>query len=211
MKTEDLVALLARRAGPAPQALVARRAALAAAAGLLLSAGAAIATLGLNPGLAGMGGALVVKLAYVLGVIVGASWLFERLARPAAPAGPAILATALVLLTMALVAATALAGADGATRVALLLGRSWGSCSWRVAALSVAPFVATFWAMRSLAPTRPRAAGFVAGLLAGGLGALGYALYCSERSPLFVLVWYTAGMSIPALVGAWLGPRLLRW
>jgi hypothetical protein len=67
------------------------------------------------------------------------------------------------------------------------------------------------WALRGLAPTRPRWAGFAAGLFAGSLGALGYALYCPELSPLFVLVWYTAGVLLPAALGALLGPLLLRW
>lgn len=211
MKTEELVAMLARQAGPAPQRFVAGRVAMAGAVGLLLSAGAALSTLGLNPGLTGMGGALLVKLAYVVGVTASASWLFERLARPGTSVRSAILFSALVLLAMSLVAAASVAGTDSGARLDLLLGRSWRSCPWRVAALSLVPLVAALWTMRGLAPTRPRAAGFVAGLLAGGLGALGYALYCPERSALFVLVWYTAGMLIPAVAGALLGPRLLRW
>jgi hypothetical protein len=44
MKTEELVAMLARQAGPAPQGIVAGQVAAAGAVGLLLSAGAAIAT-----------------------------------------------------------------------------------------------------------------------------------------------------------------------
>lgn len=77
--------------------------------------------------------------------------------------------------------------------------------------LSAPALAAVLWAMRGLAPTRPRTAGFAAGLLAGSLGALGYALYCPELSPLFVLVWYTLGILIPAGLGALLGPLLLRW
>lgn len=211
MKTEELVAMLARQAGPAPQAFVAVHLAVAVATGLLLSAGAAIATLGLNPGLSSMGGALVVKLGYVVGMIVGAAWLFERLARPAVSARPAIRISVLVVLAMSALALAALGSADEGSRLGLLIGRSWESCGWRVAALSGGPLVMALWAMRSLAPTRLHAAGFAAGLLAGGLGALGYALYCPERSPLFTLVWYTAGMLIPAALGALLGPRVLRW
>lgn len=211
MKTEELVVMLARRAGPVPQGVVAGRVAMAGVAGMLLSAGAAIATLGLNPSLASMGSALVVKLGYVAGMIAGVAWLFERLARPAVSARPAIMVTALVVLVMSALALAALGSADEGARLGLLLGRSWKSCLWRVAALSVAPLLMALWAMRGLAPTRLRAAGFAAGLLAGGLGALGYALYCPERSPVFILVWYTAGMLIPAVLGALLGPKLLRW
>ena len=70
---------------------------------------------------------------------------------------------------------------------------------------------AAFWALRGLAPTRPRAAGLAAGLLAGAVGATGYALSCSELSMAFVAIWYTLGIALAGGLGALLGPRLLRW
>jgi hypothetical protein len=77
--------------------------------------------------------------------------------------------------------------------------------------LSLPALAAAFWAVRGLAPTRLRAAGFAAGLLAGSLGAFGYALSCPEVSPAFVAVWYTLGIGLTGAVGAGLGPRVLRW
>ena len=50
-----------------------------------------------------------------------------------------------------------------------------------------------------------------AGLLAGALGALVYALHCPEMATPFLAVWYVVGMAIPTVLGAILGPRLLRW
>ena len=211
MKTEQLVDLLARQAGPAPRHVVETRLALAVTLGLLASVGAAAGVLGLNTALADMGMALLAKLGYVAGLAGGAVWLAGRVARPGARWQAPARATALVLLGMTLLALSRLATTHEGERLALLLGRSWTSCPWRVAALSVPALVATLWAMRGLAPTRPRLAGFTVGLLAGALGALGYALYCTEVSPLFVLVWYTLGMLVPAGAGALLGPRLLRW
>ena len=61
------------------------------------------------------------------------------------------------------------------------------------------------------ATTRPVAAGAAAGLLAGALGALGYALACAELALPFVAAWYTLGVLMTAALGAALGPRLLRW
>ena len=49
MKTDTLIDLLARGAGPAPRAVAARRLSPAAIAGLLLSAWAAIAVFGAIP------------------------------------------------------------------------------------------------------------------------------------------------------------------
>jgi hypothetical protein len=43
------------------------------------------------------------------------------------------------------------------------------------------------------------------------LGASGYALACPEASPAFVAVWYSLGVLLTGLLGAALGPRLLRW
>ena len=50
-----------------------------------------------------------------------------------------------------------------------------------------------------------------AGRLAGGVGALVYTLHCPELEAPFLGVWYVIGMAIPAVIGAALGPRLLRW
>lgn len=211
MKTEQLVELLARRAGPAPRHAVERRIAMAASLGAVASAAGAIGALGLNAGLADMGSALAVKMAYVVALMLSAAWFVDRTARPGTPWRRALWSVAAVVIAMALLAFTVWTQAAEAQRLDLLLGRSWASCPWRVATLSVPALAAALWALRGLAPTRPRWAGFAAGLLAGSLGALGYALYCPELSPLFVLVWYTAGVLIPAALGALLGPSLLRW
>lgn len=55
------------------------------------------------------------------------------------------------------------------------------------------------------------AAGFNAGLMAGSMGAMGYALVCPDVSAAFVTVWYSLGIQLPGLVDALLGPWLLRW
>lgn len=211
MRTEQLVDMLARQSGPAPRWVVETRLVVAVAAGALASAVAASSALGLNPELSGMGSALAVKIAYVAGLLLGAAWLAERVSRPGAALRSAAWTLAVVVLAMAAFAFVVMAQTPDSTRLDLLLGRSWASCPWRVAALSVPALGAVIWAMRGLAPTRPRAAGFAAGLLAGSLGAMGYALYCPELSPLFVLAWYSLGILIPASAGAVLGPRLLRW
>ena len=211
MRTEQLVDVLARQAGPAPRHAVERRIAVAAGLGAIASALGAIGTLGLNAGLADMGLGLATKLAYVVGLLLAAAWFADRVSRPGTPwrrAGWNVLA---VVLVMTVLAAAFWALAPSTERLSLLLGRSWASCPWRVAMLSVPALAAVLWAMRGLAPTRPRTAGFAAGLLAGSIGALGYALYCPELSPLFVLVWYTLGILVPGAVGAVLGPWLLRW
>lgn len=211
MKTDQLIDLLVTQAGPAPRHVVQARLSAAMGLGALLSGVTALVALGLNPGLFAMGSALVVKLSFVAGLMLGAAWLADRASRPATSWRGAASALLVVMIAMTAFAAAAVSATAEDQRQALLLGHSWASCTWRVAALSLPAFVAVIVAMRDLAPTRPRLAGFAAGLLAGCLGALSYMLYCVELSPLFVLVWYTLGILAPAVAGGALGPRLLRW
>lgn len=77
--------------------------------------------------------------------------------------------------------------------------------------MSLPALAAALWALRGLAPTRPRHAGFAAGLLAGAVRACGYALACTESSPAFIAAWYTLGILLTGCLGAALGPRVLRW
>lgn len=212
MKTEAWVELLARGAGPAPRAVAARRLAPAALGGLLCSALLAASLIGLLPASAYDAAYPWVKLAYTGTLAVAACWLAARAARPAAataPAGLAVLAVVLVMVVLA-VAMLVLRTAPG-SRAEALMGASWLVCPFAVLVLSLPALGLAFWAMRGLAPTRLRMAGFAAGLLAGAVGAFGYALACPESSAAFVAVWYTLGIGLSGLLGAALGQRLLRW
>jgi hypothetical protein len=77
--------------------------------------------------------------------------------------------------------------------------------------LSLPALAGALWVLRSLAPTRPRAAGFAAGLFAGAAGAFGYAFACVEESAAFIALWYSLGIALAGALGALLGPRVLRW
>lgn len=211
MKTDTLIDLLARGAGPAPRALAARRLSPAALVGLLVSAGAAIYWFGAIP--TGMFATAVpwTKMVYAGALALAAAWLTARLSRPAASVMRPRRALLAVLTIMALVGAMSLIAEPSGARMQALLGSSWSTCPWSVLLLSLPALAASLWAVRGLAPTRPRAAGFAAGLLAGAVGAFGYALSCPEASPAFVAVWYTLGIALTGAVGAVLGPRVLRW
>jgi hypothetical protein len=211
MKTDTLIDLLARGAGPAPRAVAARRLSPAAIAGLLLSAGAAIAVFGVIP--SGMFATATpwMKMVYAGAMAWAAGWLTARMSRPASSFARPKAAAVAVVLAMAAWGAASLMSIPSGSRLGAVLGHSWLSCPWSVLALSLPALVAALWAVRGLAPTRPRAAGFAAGLMAGSVGAFGYALSCPEASPAFVAVWYTLGIALTGAVGAVLGPRVLRW
>ncbi|MBA3597930.1 MAG: DUF1109 domain-containing protein [Methylibium sp.] len=211
MKTDHLIEMLARGAGPAPQAVAARRLIPVGVLGVLTSAALALALMGPFPREMLDTPAPWIKLAYAGLLALAAAWLTARLARPVSrPAIPARLIAAVVLV-MAALGASAWATTPEAERLAALFGSSWVACPWNVLALSMPALAGALWALRELAPTRPRAAGCAAGLLAGALGAGGYAFACPETSAVFVAVWYSLGIGLAAGVGAFLGPRVLRW
>lgn len=211
MRTDELIGLLAQGAGAAPRGVVRRRIAAALAFGLAAAVAGAYALLGFIPSALFALPAPWFKLAYAAAMAAAAVWLASRLARPAARSeAPALLAGA-VALAAGLTGLLAWQASTPETRMAGLLGHSWWECPWFVLSLSLPALGALLWALRGLAPTRPRAAGFAAGLLAGALGAGGYALACNELAVSFVAAWYTLGMLMSGLLGALLGPRLLRW
>ena len=211
MKTETLIEMLARDAGPAPRALVVRRLAPAALAGLVASGAIAVGILGPIPASMFASHVPWTKIVYGGALALGTGWLTARLARPAAAAdGPSGLTLAVIVAMMALGAASLWSEPAG-LRLPALLGRSWKTCPFSVLALSLPALAAALWALRGLAPTHPVAAGAAAGLLAVSIGAIGYALYCPEAAIAFIAVWYTAGILLTGLLGAALGPVLLRW
>ena len=140
-----------------------------------------------------------------------AGWLTARLSRPVARLAPPVRAVVAVAAVMGLLGALAWAATPTALRPAAAMGHSWQACPLYVLALAMPVLAGLLWTLRGLAPTRPGAAGGAAGLLAGALGAAGYALVCSEDSATFIALWYSAGIALTGLLGAVLGPRILRW
>jgi hypothetical protein len=93
----------------------------------------------------------------------------------------------------------------------LFVGTTYMSCIMAITIASVPVLVATLWAYREMAPTRPALAGMLAGLSSGAAAAVAYALYCPETTASFLLAAYTPAALAPAIVGWLLGPQLLRW
>lgn len=211
MKTTELIDVLAADAGPAPRGVAARRLTPALTLGLLISVAAALLVLGPIPAALWADVGPWLKLTYAGGLAAGAAWLTARLGRPVARTRGPLMVLLLVAAAMALLGLVAVAAAPAGERLAAVLGHSWASCPTNVLLLALPTLAGAFWALRGLAPTRPRAAGLAAGLLAGSVGAFGYALSCTELSAAFVAVWYSLGIGLAGVLGAVLGPWLLRW
>jgi hypothetical protein len=93
--------------------------------------------------------------------------------------------------------------------------RLWGgnpfACFASVLLLSLPILAGALITLRHGAPTRPRAAGAMAGLLAGGVAAALYTLHCPEDSLLFIAAWHVPAILTVSLLGAGLATRVLRW
>ena len=213
MRTDDLIERLSGVLEPVPKAQVMRVLGLGMGTGALLSALLMMATIGIRADLIeAMGGsAFWLKFTYTLVVAALGLMMVDRLARPDGAAGRYALLIAVPFLVMAGLAANQFLPADAATRHALIMGHSARVCSILIAALALPLFAGLFWALRQLAPTRLTEAGAAAGLLAGSAAASIYAFHCTESTPTFILLWYSAGILATALLGAALGRFLLRW
>jgi len=213
MKTDDWIAMLATGAQPVPAHALERRLFAALVAGGAGAATLMLLVFGLRPELAQMAALPMFwgKLGFASALAAAGLALLRRMARPGMPLGHALLWLAVPPLVLWAMALGALWQVPAAERMPLILGSTWRTCPFNIAALSVPAFVAGFWALKGAAPTRLAWAGAGAGLLAGALGALVYALHCPEMATPFLAVWYVVGMAIPTALGAILGPRLLRW
>lgn len=212
MKTEELITMLAS-GDSRPQPISRRRMTLQISLGLLVTIILLVTVLGVRVNLAQvvLMPAFWLKLAFVL-ALARVGWIATmRLSSPGKPIGKVPMMIAAVLLVMWCIAAVQLLLAAPETRSYMFFGNTWRACPLLIAGLSLPIFIALLHALRELAPTRLRLAGAAAGLTAGAIAATVYSLHCTEMMAPFVGFWYVLGMLIPTLVGALIGPRVLRW
>ena len=213
MKTDDLVAMLATGAAPAPRRAAGRRLAIAVLAGMPLSFAILLAEYGVRRDLvqAMFWPMFWVKVLFPLCIAAAAFVTVQRLARPGVPVRRAWIGIAVPVLVVWVLAAMSWFNAPPEERMPLLMGESWRTCAVSIGLMALPVFAAALVALKGLAPTRPALAGAAAGGLAGGVGAAVYALHCMELTAPFLAVWYISGIAVPVVLGAVLGPRLLRW
>jgi hypothetical protein len=213
MKTEDLVSLLSTGAEPVDLRLPGRRWRMALAGGTLIAFLLTAWLLKLNPALwdEAMQPMFWVRESYCAALGALGFVAVVRLARPGSRLGVAAIGISLVVIAMWVLAVATLVAASPQNRARLILGHTAAVCPLLISLLAVPLLIALLWVMRSLAPTRLRSAGAASGFAAGSIGALVYTLHCPELGAPFLGIWYLLGMLIPTAIGAWLGPRLLRW
>jgi hypothetical protein len=213
MKTDDLISMLASGVAPVDRRAPAKRFSAALVLGGIGALLLMEVLFGVRPDIGRM---IYVplfwaKLALPFALGAAALWMTARMSRPGIPAGKAWFAVALPLVVVWVAAIVVLLSAAPADRIGLMLGSTWRVCPFNIAMLSVPTLIAILIAVRGLAPTRLRLAGGAGGLLAGATATVAYSLHCPEMAVSFWAIWYVLGMLIPTLIGALLGPTVLRW
>ncbi len=213
MKTDDLVALLSTNPEPVDRGSVVRTLCVALAAGSTIALGIALVGLGVRPDVMTAHALffLAVKLLFAIAIVSLALVYLTRLARPGGERRTSSLLVATPFLVIVVLAAISLWFAPNSHWDRMIVGDQWLECLVSVPIIAIVPFAVSIWAVRRAAPTDLARTGAFAGLIAGGVSAMGYALHCTDDSLPFVAVWYGGTIVLCTLAGAALGPRLLRW
>ncbi|UPK00634.1 DUF1109 domain-containing protein [Bradyrhizobium sp. 170] len=213
MKTDDLVALLSANLEPVDRNAVVRTLHVAIAAAAIAALGIAFAGLGLRPDLTTTRALiyLTIKLAFAIGIGGLAMAYLMRLARPGGERRMSLFLIAAPFLIVVILASISLGSAPPAHWDRMIVGDEWLECLLSIPVIAIVPFAASIWAVRRAAPTNLVRAGAFAGLVAGGVSAMAYALHCTDDSLPFIAVWYGGTIVLCTLAGATLGPRLLSW
>lgn len=211
MKTDDLIDALAREPAPPPEPPPSRRVALALALGLAIGVVMLVAFFGLRPDLGGARMPVMMKAMFSALAASVALPVLMQLAKPGRPLGWRLAAIGGFVLLCAGLVGVALIGGDPTERFQLWMAGAFPWCVAIIPLLAAPTALLLARLLRDLAPTNLRASGAALGAVAGGIGAMVYAMYCPVDSVAWVVTWYTVAIALCAVLGAFAGARLLRW
>jgi hypothetical protein len=156
-------------------------------------------------------GLKIVAIAFTLGLVAAGTSFLVRAARPGEPGRTPLILAALLFVAMLSAGVVALVLSQPIAWGEMVFGPQWAACLFCIPLFAIAPFASLIWALRSGAPTNLVRTGAIIGLVAGALGAVVFAFHHPGGSIPFIALWYGGPIVLCALVGAILGPRLLRW
>lgn len=213
MKTDDLINLLGNNVEPVKRGALRNSLVAALAVGAVAALCLMLVTLGLPGGMPEDEhiGSQIIALAFTLGLVtVGMPYLIKS-ARPGEPGRRPLILIGLLYIALFVAGTVAIALAPHTSWFGMVFASQWAACLICIPLFALAPFVSLVWAMRKEAPTDLRRTGAIIGLVAGSLGAAAFALHHSGGSILFITLWYGGSILLCTVIGALLGPRLLRW
>jgi hypothetical protein len=150
-------------------------------------------------------------LSFALGLVAAGMVYLLRAARPGKPGRGPLVVIGLLFLAILCAGIVAFATSAPVAWIGLVFGPQWAACLLCIPLFAIVPFASLVWTLRKDAPTHPVRTGAVVGLVAGALGAAAFAVHQPADSILFLALWYGGPILVCVLVGALLGPRLLRW
>ena len=213
MKTDDLIDALATNLEPIKGGELRNTVMIALAVGAVAAFCLVLAMFGLPVAAPtrAFSALKLLALAFTLALVAAGASLLIGSARPGEPDRKLLVLIGLLFLAIFIAALVTLLLADPAAWGGIVFGPQWAACLVCIPLFAVAPFASLVWALRRGAPTNLMRTGAIAGLVAGALGAAVFAFHHSGGSIPFIVFWYAGPILVCAVVGALLGPRLLRW
>lgn len=213
MKTDDLIDMLGTNIEPVTGGRLRNTLLIALAVGAVAALCLMLAMFGMPAeALSGEYFALkVLALVFTLGLVAGGVRFLINAARPGEPGRTPLILVGLLSLASLSAGIIALVLANPASWSGMVFGPQWAACLICIPLFAIAPFASLIWALRKGAPTNLARTGAITGLVAGALGAAVFAFHHPGGSIPFIVLWYGGPIVLCAIVGAILGPRLLRW
>ncbi len=213
-KTDELIARLSREPrtkslSPTPVVVIGTT--LAVLLALTLSIEWLKPRADLAPALLAENHIFLLKLIFTVGVVVATLPIVRDLSVPGRRIGLWSALAAVPFLMVIVLALREFAAAPAGEWSHHLQHASWLECLWQIPVLAIPAFTILALSVRRLAPTELPRAGAYIGLAAGGIGAIGYAFHCPDDSMAIVAVFYTLAILEMTLLGALVGPPILRW
>lgn len=213
MKTDELVAVLSTHVEPVDHQQLVREIVAAVVAGMAAAIAIAVTLSGLRIDLSASDALtfLCAKIIFAAVIVIAGTVCLVRLARPGHVPSSSTAYVAWPPVAVAALATVSLVSAPLWHWHTMAMGDGWLECLVSIPLIAVVPFAAVIWAIRRMAPTDLTRTGALAGFVAGGMSAAGYALHCTDDSLPFIALWYGGAIMMCTLAGALWGPRLLRW
>ena len=206
--TDDLIHSLASTAGTRQSASLQTAFTVTAAASLACALLLVFSVMGIRQDFADMAVRLpfAFKVVYSIALVMGASVVVLYAATP----GASVTASYAMVPAAIFLAGGVIFDPTGFPIMGTI-NNAVAICVGRILCLSLPAMIMTFIFMRKAAPTQPRLAGAVIGMLSAAVGALAYTLACRNDGTAFVAIWYALACAIMAAIGAIVGRRVLRW